>query len=251
MAIPRQLRWLVATGLILGALVLLALLAMDQKDSVWADGKPHCPHCRTETPYYGNRCPTCREPFDWAEEPEEEAPYCVECLSPGEDAWLRDRQKALSDAAAVQRVAGVLHLDAAAATEWLRELGPGQCGWCGGSGRDLAAPATAPKPCPVCLGAKKCIACGGDRRVAVGRHAAGIALDHYRLRITSLAGFIAPARAREELWKENEAFLHRHVGTREASDLLFVPGFRAGEPLRAAHEGRDRVEVVAKALRSD
>ncbi len=78
-----------------------------------------------------------------------------------------------------------------------------------------------------------------------------MALAHYRLRVASLGGFIAPARAREELEKENEAFLHRHVGTREASDLVFVPQFRAGEPLRAAHEGRQRVEVVARALRGD
>jgi hypothetical protein len=258
-AIPRQLRWLVSTGLIVGALVLLGILAMDQKDVVWAGGKPHCPHCRSDTPMFSTRCPVCREPYDWVEEPHDDSPYCSHCMSPGEQEWLRTKREALEKAhgedAFVQRVSKATGFDAATAREWLRDLGAGQCGWCGGTGRDLSAPAEPPgrKVCPVCLGAKKCIGCGGDSRVAVGRASASNALERYRLHVGSLSVYLPRERAREELFRENELLLRRALGTVEAAEAIYWPLYREGgaTPKVAVGVARSRVDDLLDALVND
>ena len=135
MAIPRSLWWLLVTGFIVLALVGLSMLALDKPNAVWADGVPHCPHCRHEVPFYAHRCQTCREEFDWVATPDEDSPVCDACLTEAEAEILRSRVAALG-ADATARVATALEIPPRSAGEWLNAIKPGACGWwpraCGG-----------------------------------------------------------------------------------------------------------------------
>ena len=95
MAIPRSMGWLVVTGAVVAALMGLSFLALDKPDVVWTAAQPRCPQCRTAVPLYAHRCPTRREEFDWAPAVDEESPWCVSCLTPGEDEALRVKRTAL------------------------------------------------------------------------------------------------------------------------------------------------------------
>lgn len=230
MAASKSMAWLVVIGAITLALVGLSFVALDKDNVVWRDGRALCPHCRTAVPAGSHRCPTCREEFDWVVPADEDSPVCAYCLSPGEDDLLRERRKALGEADAVARVAAATGLSEAGATAYLRAAGRGQCGWCGGSGRDLARADAADALCPVCFGAKHCVFCGGDRRVRVGVEAAARDVSRYRGFVDGLAGDLSsPAATRKEVAGWNEAFLKAHTGEEEAADLLFPESFR---PLR-------------------
>ncbi len=255
MAIPRSMGWLVVTGGIVLALVGLSFLALDKPNVVWSVGRASCPHCRTAVPAYARRCPTCREEFDWVVAPDEESPWCEQCLSPGEDEALRLRRKALGEEVATQRIASALSIPAASAAEWLHGVGRGQCGWCGGSGKDLSAPATEASPCPVCFGEKRCIACDGDRRVRVGLEASHAELERYRAAAAVLTTPSTPLDlARAEVGKGNEGFLRRHSGTIEAAELWFPPLFLGGDSggtsPRAATMARLRLQNALNALKA-
>src|SRR5437899_3288167 len=109
--------WLVVTGIVVLALVALSMFALHRPSVVWgaavragpgvsvADVEPHCPHCRSVVPAYSNRCPVCREEFDWASAPDDQSPLCVHCLTPAQDDVVRDRRRALGEEKAAARVA--------------------------------------------------------------------------------------------------------------------------------------------------
>lgn len=255
MAIPRSMGWLVVTGGIVLALVGLSFLALDKQNVVWGMGRASCPHCRTAVPAFAKRCPTCREEFDWVVAPDEESPWCGQCLTPGEDEALRLRRKALTEEVVVERVAQALAITPAAATAWLHGVGRGQCGWCGGTGQELATAATTePAPCSVCFGEKRCIACDGDRRVRVGLEASHAEFARYRAAADVLAAPATPIEtARSEIKTANEAFLRRYAGTVEAADLWFAPLFLRGNDEatpRAATMARQRLGNVLGALKA-
>lgn len=225
MAIPRSMGWLVVTGVVVLTLVALSMFALDRPNVVWSAGKPQCPHCRADVHAYGRRCPTCREEFDWIPAADEASPVCARCLSPAQDEWHRERRRVLGEEKAVARVAEALGVPAAAAAEYLAVVGRGQCGWCGGTGFDLAAPGATPRtPCPVCLGDRRCIACGGDRRVLVGLEAAAIDAARYdALAQTLLAPNSPPDLVRRELRDAAGVYLRRQLGTAEVEHLWFWP----------------------------
>ena len=252
MAIPRSMGWLVVTGVVLLLLVGLSLFALDRPNVVWVDGKPWCPECRSEVARFSHRCRECREEFDWTPSPDDDSPLCVHCLTPLEDDAARERRIALGDDKAAAAAAEALALPEAVASEFLKAMGPGQCGWCGGTGRDLSAPAGETRRCPVCFGDRRCVACGGDRRVRLGVEAAAIALRGYLALVSSAeTDGTPPVAARRELEKAAETFLLRHAGTREASSLVFWPRFRDPEAPRrgtAAEQARTRLERVLASL---
>lgn len=249
MAAPKSMAWLAVIGTIVLALVGLSFVALDKENVVWRDAKSLCPHCRSVVPAYARRCATCREEFDWvAPTDDEDSPVCGFCLSPGEDDLLRARKKELGDAEAAKKVAGGLALSETAAAEYLRAAGRGQCAWCGGSGKELSAPEGPESACPVCFGAKRCVFCGGDRRVKVGSEASGRDLSRYRVFVAGLADELGPpASARRDLSGRAEAFLKVHAGEQEAAELLFAPSYG----LPSAESGRSAPAPRASAVAAD
>lgn len=251
MAAPKSLAWLAVIGAVVLALVGLSFVALDKDNVVWRDGKALCPHCRTAVPSYGHRCPTCREEFDWVLATDEDSPTCRSCLSPGEDDLMRERKKALGDPDAVARLAQKLSITEAAATEWLKTAGRGQCAWCGGSGRDLAKFDAPEAVCPVCFGARRCVFCGGDRRVKVGSEAAGRDLSRYHGFLSGLEGDrTTDAAVAKDVAGWNEAFLKAHTGELEAASLLMPASARESkDPPLASQRARERIDAVFDALK--
>lgn len=251
MAAPKSMAWLAVIGAIVLALVGLSFVALDKDNVVWRDGQALCPHCRSGVPSYAHRCATCREEFDWVLPADEDSPVCRACMSAGEDDFLRERKKTLGDAETVKRVGQKLFVPEAASTEFLRTVGRGQCAWCGGSGRDLSKFEVADSVCPVCFGAKKCVFCGGDRRVKVGAEAAGRDLSRYHGFLAGLEGDLTPdAVVLKDVAGWNEAFLKTHTGEREAAELLMPSTARESKnPPRASDRARARLEDVFAALK--
>jgi hypothetical protein len=251
--------WLVVTGAIVAGLVGLSYLALDKPNAVWRDGKPACPHCRTAVPYYAHRCPTCREEFDWVVSPEEDSPWCASCASEPQMAAMLAGAKALGEAATAERLSKALGLPEPAARAWWKALEPGRCGWCGGTGKDLAGAADA--ECPVCFGGKACIGCDGDRFTRLGNERAELDRDRMERELAPLG------RGTEAYWKEHRGlardYLRRHAGTFEATRIAVDPAVPPKSPpappdgprnLRSAEDGtaakvaRDRVAAAIRAL---
>ena len=223
MAIPRSLWWLLVTGFIVLALVGLSMLALDKPNAVWAEGLPHCPHCRHEVALYSHRCPTCREEFDWVATPEDDSPLCGACLLESEAEVLKARVAALGPDATA-RVAAALEISSQAAGEWLGAIKPGACGWCGGTGRDLSpAAAAGTAVCPACFGEKDCVVCAGDRKVRLGVEAADRDVRRAHLRWNALSAADGEDGMRRELRVDEERLVKRHSGTIEIGRLPFWP----------------------------
>lgn len=252
MAIPRSMGWLVVTGVIVLTLVGLSVFALDRPDAVWTEGKPACPHCRTDVPHFAHRCPTCREEFDWVVTPDEAQPLCTHCLSPGQEDWVRERKRALGEDAAVERVAKTFSVTPAAAAEYLGVVGRGQCGACGGTGLDVTAEGAEILACPVCFGGQRCVACGGDRRVVLGDEPAHGAIQRYRAVVRGVDLAHTPlVAARRELKDAAALFLRRHRGTSGVAELLHWPAFvpASGQPpRRALTEADERLSALLRAL---
>jgi hypothetical protein len=247
LGVPRQARWLLVTALIVGGLVGLSLLALDRENVVWAGYEPRCPFCRHDVEWYSTRCPACDRDFDWTYAPDEDSPICTHCLAPGEDEHVRLRRKVLGEEAATKRVVDLLKVGPDAAAEYLKRFARGECGWCGGTGKDLAA--SQPDevvPCAVCFGGRKCIVCAGDRRIRIGQEGADLAIRRYEALLASFGHEIqAPVeRQREEVRRENERFLSRFAGASEARRLRYWRDFPTPEvPLPPSFGGGGREKV--------
>src|SRR5687768_231954 len=139
MTVRPESRWWIVLLLLGGMVFGLSALALNRADVVWAAGQPRCPHCRSRVEAFSTRCATCREEYDWTASADEDSPISPYSLSPMEERHLRARIKALGDDVAVQRVADALQLPRASVAEYLKQVGSGRCGWCGGTGREPSA----------------------------------------------------------------------------------------------------------------
>lgn len=221
-------RWWLLTLAVVAVLVGISLLALDRPDVVWEADRAACPHCRTPVELYSSRCAACDQQFDWAPSPDADSPLSPWSLSTLEAEQLREQVHALGDEVAATRVAEALGLAAEDAQRYLAAVGRGRCGYCGGTGLHLGAEEEG-EPCPVCLGRKWCIACGGDRRIRLGDAGAGEALETYARGLLDVAPSLALATQRAEARRLNEAFILRHAGTAEAAYLVFWPRWEAGQ----------------------
>jgi len=245
-----EFRWWVLTLVVVGVLLLISALALDRPNVVWDDGVPHCPHCRSEVAFYSGICKTCAEPYDWKVSPAEKSPLSRWSLTSLEARFLRERVDALGETVANQRVAHALSIPLVSAQAYLESVDRGRCGWCGGTGLDVAQDRES-STCPVCLGTTHCISCGGDRRVLVGDEAAHEAYEAYRQGVDDLmaAKGVSFDVRRTEVERLTEDFVRLHAGTLEATQLLFWPEWPGS--YKAVDKCRERLELVLAVLGED
>jgi hypothetical protein len=154
-------KWLAFTSACVAALVLLGILAVDERDVIWEGRQPQCGYCRSSILPYAVVCPVCDRSLDWR-------PAREECR------WCLDRH----DADHIKRLYEEIDEGKGPVPEALAEYGTryfdsidvGACTYCGGIGS--VADGNGKKDCPVCRGDQRCIACGGTRSVVVGDEAA-------------------------------------------------------------------------------
>jgi hypothetical protein len=242
-----EFRWWILTVIVVAVLLGISALALDRPNVVWQGDSALCPHCRTEVPSYSSRCPTCEERYDWTPVPDETSPRSRWSLSTSEAQFVRERIETLGPEAAAARAAAALEISPASAALYLEHIGRGRCGWCGGTGRDLATE-EGDAPCPVCFGRKACIACGGDLRVRVGDEGAHRALTAYRRELDAISVWIPADVQREEARDANQEFLPWHVGTGEASQLVFWPWWPRDKTTPAVAAARRRLDALLTAL---
>jgi len=156
-------KWYVFTALCIAALVTVGVLAVDERDVEWeqaADGHwaPLCGYCRGELERLAVVCPNCDRSLDWIEH---RAP-CTWCLDNHDADHLHDLFVKLD--AKVEPLPGAL---ATFPKAYFLAMDEGSCIYCGGTGAVTEA-AGRTGNCPICLGHKRCIACGGDRVVVIG-----------------------------------------------------------------------------------
>jgi hypothetical protein len=253
MTVRPESRWWIVL-LLLGGLVFgLSALALNRPDVVWTTGQARCPHCRSRVEAFSTRCATCREEYDWTASPDEDSPISAFSLTPLEERHLRARIRTLGEDVAVQRVADALELPRAGVTEYLKQVGSGRCGWCGGTGRDLSAGADANDAlCPACFGRKACVACAGDRRIRLGDAGAARDLARYVEDVGAVSPLVDVEEQRAEIRRLGQGFLAglAHAGTLEAQQILFAPewGPNVAQPRRTVDACRRRLVRVLHAL---
>jgi len=160
-------KWYVFAALCMGALVLVGVLAVDERDVEWglaADGHwaPLCGYCRGELKRLAVVCPNCDRSLDWVEH---RAP-CTWCLDSYDADHLHDLVLKLD--AKVEPLPGAL---ASFPKAYFLAMDAGSCTYCGGNGAITEAGGRAGN-CPVCQGHERCIACAGDRVVVIGAQGA-------------------------------------------------------------------------------
>ena len=251
MGIPAQSRWWVFTLIVIGVLVLISMLALDRPNVVWSGTTAECPHCRHEVRSYAHRCADCGGEFDWVSPSDENSPISSASLSAQEAEWVRDRVRDLTPEVAAKRVADATGLSLESATLYLESLGQGDCGWCGGSRRDLTKPTTETTECPACFGTGDCVECGGDRRIRIGDQRADRALKAYERELADLLKSKVPDEVKlEEAKVLARAFLASHEGTAQAAKVRFWVEL-LGEGTSIVDAARGRVDLVLGALKAD
>lgn len=255
MAIPAGARWWIATLVIVGLLLAISALALDRPNVVWDGHEPHCPKCRKAVEMHSSRCAACATEFDWVASSDEQSPLSAASLSALEAEWLRERVTALGPEEAARLVAESTGLGPEAALEYI-SVGQGNCGWCGGTRKDLSSEdLKQADACAMCLGTGKSIACGGDRRVTLGNWAAERAIQAYEEEMRELLTADLDAKVvRDEARRLAESFLRRFAGTEQASRVYFWPLVRprtGPDPShRAVAIGRKRLSDALRSLRA-
>jgi hypothetical protein len=242
-------RWWILTGVVVLVLVGLSVLALSHPAVVWHELKPHCPHCRHEVQPYSQRCASCQQEYEWVVAPDEESPLSHWSLSALENEHVRRRVAEIGKEEAERRIAARLGLSPEAAGEYLTSLSWGRCGWCGGSGRDLATPGEGePVPCPVCFGRQQCIACDGDRRMRLGDAGAASGAARYRAAMADLADSIPADLRRAEAQRLTRQFVLQHHGTVQTTEVWFWPDVASDHAARALERSRARLDACLEAL---
>ncbi|MGQ0615325.1 MAG: hypothetical protein ACT4PV_16460 [Planctomycetaceae bacterium] len=225
-------KWLAFTAVCVFSLVLLGILAVDERNVVWEGDKSFCPYCRSELNHYAFACKECRHSVDWVSH----AQPCRACLD-------RDAAELLKAKFAALQITGP-ELPAALDEfnrAYFLSLDAGACGYCGGLG-EVKENGAQESPCPICLGQDRCIACGGDRVVVFGDPEAHRRSVERRLareeaiRRAELLGIPVP---QSELLREDLVAL---TGFAEAATL------RDGEGRTLAELARGRLQRAAASL---
>ena len=176
-------KWLAFTAIVVTALVALGVLAVNERDVEWEEGRqPHCPHCRAKVETYSVACAACDRTFDW--EPNREP--CQWCLSEEDVELLQDGLRALELKDDEPLPSPLADFTKA----YLFAIEAGACTFCGGLGNVVSDKEEV--PCPVCRGGANCVACAGRRTVTVGAKPA-------HLRMLERARRWAEAKTRAEL----------------------------------------------------
>lgn len=249
-----EVRWLVMTALIVAVLLGISALALDRPDVVWTVDGPVCPSCRSVVNLHAQRCRECGTDFDWTAASDEQSPRAHHSLSRLEAQLVREHVRRLGDALALTTVKEKLGLSAKAASAYLEAIGRGRCGYCGGTGEEVASDSE-PHDCPVCFGGKNCIASGGDGISTLGARGAHTDLHRLLREMATLSKHLTPAVRTRELERLARAFLDDHVGTVEAGQLPFwkdlIPGDQAvGSARPAAEVARARLDLLLEALQA-
>jgi hypothetical protein len=145
-------KWFLFTGACVAALVVLGILAVDERDVVWEDRKPVCGYCRADLRAYAVVCPDCNRSLDWVSHRED----CGWCLDREDADELRDLFEQVG--ADTEPLPGGL---AEFPIAYFLTVAEGTCLYCGGIGTIVEADAKV--PCVVCRGDKRCVGCAGDR----------------------------------------------------------------------------------------
>ncbi|MEE8105266.1 MAG: hypothetical protein V3T86_07005 [Planctomycetota bacterium] len=150
-------KWTFFAGACVVSLITLGILAVDERDVVWEERTPLCPHCRAELSYYSLACRQCSRTLDWT--PTQEP--CVWCVD-------RETARVMRDAYLTVRAAGEAHPERLASWSpaYFREMEAGACAHCGGQG--FIGVAGDRKFCEVCRDRKDCVGCDGSRAATIG-----------------------------------------------------------------------------------
>ncbi len=153
----RIMKWTFFAGACVVSLITLGILAVDERDVVWEERTPLCPHCRAELSYYSLACRQCSRTLDWT--PTQEP--CVWCVD-------RETARVMRDAYLTVRAAGEAHPERLASWSpaYFREMEAGACAHCGGQG--FIGVAGDRKFCEVCRDRKDCVGCDGSRAATIG-----------------------------------------------------------------------------------
>jgi hypothetical protein len=228
-------KWVIASVGLLVVIVVFSLAALDQKDVVWADGVPHCPHCRNEVPRFAEVCPRCQRAFDWQSYESE----CGACFADLDAKFFRKvYEERREQVHAALRNEGANDAQVADFDLYFEALTPDACAYCGGTGKWLApgfkdgVVGAGDKmtryleqymegACPVCFGDGRCALCDGERRVLSGREDADRALRRVKDRLSRLNTPFDEESARER-FREIQSYIRRYAG-REG--ILSLPSF--------------------------
>jgi hypothetical protein len=149
-------KWLAFTSACVAALILLGILAVDERDVIWEGRQPQCGYCRSSILYYAVVCPVCDRSLDWRASREE-------CR------WCLDRHDADHIRRLYEEVDGrkpLPELLSEYGSRYFDSIDIGACTYCGGIGS--VADGGGKRDCPVCRGKQQCVACGGTRSVVIG-----------------------------------------------------------------------------------
>jgi len=212
-------KWLAFTAGCAVALILLGILAVDERDVLWEGYRPLCPYCRSDMPQYALVCKECDRTVDWVPQ----RISCRTCLNAEDVKHLKDG----FDALRLQEGEPLPIELAGFARAYFLAMEAGNCTYCAGLKKIMDDGVEV--ECPICRGYGKCVACSGDGDVVLGDLGA-----HRRL------------LAREQLWEEER---RREELTRltllrsklVSEDVVALRGYAEAEEL-TDESGRDLLQ---------
>ena len=225
-------KWLAFTAACAVILVLLGILAVDERDVVWEGRKAICPYCRSDLEYYALLCKACDRTLDWTSHREP----CRTCLKEEDVKHMRDG----FDALALKDTEPLPEALAGFPKAYFLAMETGACTYCAGIKKVMKDGLEV--DCSVCRGSGRCVACGGDSVVVIGD-----ANAHDRK-------FAREREWREELRRAQLTRLTLLRGQLVNEDVAALRGFVEIEDTRDEQGrklldlARDRVKAAFKAI---